>query len=90
MTGFYEVTEELVDEKPEDVAPEISTMAKIFSWLVVTRAPFLAAVIIPILIGAAWVAARGLASPFPTNAFFTALFAGIFLHVSANTFNDFF
>lgn len=90
QNGFCGVTEELTDVKPEEVAPEISTMTKIFSWLVVTRAPFLTAMIIPILIGAAWVVARGLASPFPWSAFFTALFAGIFLHVAANTFNDYF
>ncbi len=90
QNGFCGVTEVLENVKPEDAAPEISTMTKIFSWLVVTRAPFLTAVIIPILIGAAWVSALGLASPFPYGAFFTALFAGIFLHVSANTFNDYF
>jgi 1,4-dihydroxy-2-naphthoate octaprenyltransferase len=70
--------------------PEVSLMTKIFTWLVITRAPFLTAVIVPILIGAAWVATQGLASPFPTGRFFTALFAGIFLHVAANTFNDYF
>lgn len=90
QNGFCGVTEELQDVKPEEVAPKISTMTKIFTWLVITRAPFLTAVIIPILIGAAWVAANNLVSPFPWSTFFTALFAGIFLHVTANTFNDYF
>jgi 1,4-dihydroxy-2-naphthoate octaprenyltransferase len=46
--------------------------------------------IVPILIGGAWVATNQLATPFPTGKFFLALFAGIFLHVAANTFNDYF
>jgi 1,4-dihydroxy-2-naphthoate octaprenyltransferase len=65
-------------------------MTKIFSWLVITRAPFLTAMIVPILIAAAWVATQGLASPFPTNLFWLSFFGGIFLHVAANTFNDYF
>lgn len=90
QVGFCGVTEELSEVDPADVAPNISLMTKIFSWLVITRAPFLTAVIVPILIGAAWVAARNLANPFPTGTFLLALFAGIFLHVAANTFNDYF
>ncbi|HEX9597710.1 MAG TPA: UbiA family prenyltransferase, partial [Anaerolineales bacterium] len=88
--GFCGVTEELEGVDPKETMPEISLMTKIFTWLVITRAPFLTAVIVPILIGAAWVATQGLASPFPTGRFFTALLAGIFLHVAANTFNDYF
>jgi 1,4-dihydroxy-2-naphthoate octaprenyltransferase len=90
QNGFCGVTEELEDVKPEEVAPNISFMTKVFSWLVITRAPFLTAVVVPILIGAAWVAAQKLVTPFPTSTFFMALFAGIFLHVAANTFNDYF
>ena len=90
QNGFCGVTEELVDVDPAEAAPDISFMTKVFSWLVITRAPFLTAVIVPILIGAAWVVAQNLVSPFPTSTFFTALFAGIFLHVAANTFNDYF
>ena len=90
QVGFCGVTEELEGVNPEEVAPKISTITNIFTWLVITRAPFLTAMIIPILIGAAWVAANGLASPFPWSNFFLALFGGIFLHVSANTFNDYF
>jgi 1,4-dihydroxy-2-naphthoate octaprenyltransferase len=70
--------------------PKIKTMTKIFTWLVITRAPFLTAMIVPILIGAAWVATNNLVTPFPFGKFFMALFAGIFLHVAANTFNDYF
>lgn len=88
--GYCGVTEVLDDVDPSEIAPNISFATKFFTWLVITRAPFLTAIIIPILIGAAWVAYQQLVSPFPTALFFLTLFAGIFMHVSANTFNDYF
>lgn len=88
--GFCGITEVLEDISPEEVAPHISPMTRIFSWFVITRAPFLTAIIIPILVGAAWVVYQGLVQPFPWDLFLLALFAGIALHVAANTFNDYF
>ncbi|MFQ5616198.1 MAG: UbiA family prenyltransferase, partial [Anaerolineales bacterium] len=88
--GFCGVTTPLPDVDPAEVMPEISTGTKMFSGLVITRAPFLTATIIPILIGATWVATRGLASPFPWGMFWLALVGGVALHIAANTFNDYF
>lgn len=88
--GYCGVTEVLDEVDPAEVAPNISFMTKAFSWLVITRAPFLTAIIVPILIGASWVAYRGIAQPFPWLPFWLALFAGISMHVAANTFNDYF
>ena len=88
--GYCGVTEVLEDTQPEEVAPAISLLTKMFRWLVVTRAPFLSAVIMPILIGAAWVGYQNIIIPFPTGKFWLALFAGICLHISANVFNDYF
>ena len=88
--GYCGVTEVLEDIDPEEVAPNISFMTRLFSWLVITRAPFLTAIIVPILVGASWVAYNDLVQPFPWGLFFLALFAGIFMHVAANTFNDYF
>jgi 1,4-dihydroxy-2-naphthoate octaprenyltransferase len=65
-------------------------MTRIFAWLVITRAPFLTAIIVPILLGAAWVAYQGGVQPFPSGPFWLTLLAGIFMHIAANTFNDFF
>ncbi|MEX2144702.1 MAG: UbiA family prenyltransferase [Anaerolineales bacterium] len=90
QSGFCGVTEELEDVSPKDAMPEVSLMTKIFTWLVITRAPFLTAIVVPILIGAAWVATLGLATPFPWEKFLMVLFAGIALHVAANTYNDYF
>ncbi|MGW8225325.1 MAG: 1,4-dihydroxy-2-naphthoate octaprenyltransferase [Anaerolineales bacterium] len=88
--GFCGVTEVLEDVEPEEVAPNISTMTRIFSWFVITRAPFLTAIIIPILLGASWAVYQDLVQPFPWDLFLMALFGGIFLHIAANTFNDYF
>lgn len=88
--GFCGVTEVLDDVDPKEVAPDISFMTRVFTWLVITRAPFLTAIIIPILVGASWAAYSNLVQPFPWDLFFMALFAGIFVHISANTFNDYF
>ncbi|MEX2160416.1 MAG: UbiA family prenyltransferase [Anaerolineales bacterium] len=90
MSGFCGVTEELEGIDLKDAMPQVSLMTKIFTWLVITRAPFLTAIIVPILIGAAWVATLGLANPFPWDNFLLTLFGGIALHVAANTFNDYF
>jgi len=88
--GYCGVTEVLEEVDPAEVAPNISITTKIFSWLVITRAPFLTAILVPILVGAAWVAYRGIVQPFPMGLFWITLLAGIFLHISANTFNDYF
>jgi 1,4-dihydroxy-2-naphthoate octaprenyltransferase len=88
--GYCGVTEVLEDVDPDEVAPNISFMTRVFSWLVITRAPFLTAIIVPILVGASWVAYSNLVQPFPWGLFLLALFAGIFLHIAANTFNDYF
>ena len=88
--GYCGVTEVLEEVDPAEVAPDISLKTKIFSWMVITRAPFLTAIIIPILVGAAWVSYSSLIDPFPWSLFWITLFAGIFMHISANTFNDYF
>jgi len=87
--GYCGVTLPRPDVPVEAAMPKIGLGTKIFRWLVITRAPFLTATIVPILIGAAWVAARGV-SPFPWLAFALAMVGGIAMHVAANTFNDYF
>lgn len=84
--GYCGITHPLENVTPQEVAPHISLMTRIFAWLVITRAPFLSAIIVPMLLGAAWVAHQGLVQPFPAALFWLMLFAGIFLHIAANTF----
>jgi len=88
--GYCGVTEPLSGVDPSSFAPHISPMTRVFAWMVITRAPFLTAIIVPILLGAAWVANQNLVVPFPTGLFWLTLFAGIFMHIAANTFNDYF
>lgn len=88
--GYCGVTEVLDQIDPQAAAPKISLMTRIFSWLVITRAPFLTAIIVPVLVGGAWVAYAHSGEPFPFLKFWMTLFAAIFLHVAANTFNDYF
>jgi len=88
--GYCGVTEPLEAVEPSEAAPHISLMTRIFAWMVITRAPFLTAIIVPILLAAAWVAHQGLVQPFPRGLFWMTLLAGIFMHVAANTFNDYF
>ena len=88
--GYCGVTQVLENVDPVEVAPNISLMTRVFTWLVITRAPFLTAIIVPILVGAAWVAYTAQGQPFPSLAFWLTLFAGIAMHIAANTFNDYF
>jgi 1,4-dihydroxy-2-naphthoate polyprenyltransferase len=88
--GYCGVTQVLENVDPVEVAPNISLMTRIFTWLVITRAPFLTAIIMPILVGAAWVAYTSQGQPFPKLQFWLTLFAGIAMHIAANTFNDYF
>jgi 1,4-dihydroxy-2-naphthoate polyprenyltransferase len=88
--GYCGVTTILEDVNPAEAAPQISFATRVFAWLVITRAPFLTAILMPILFGAAWVAHWGMVDPFPSGKFWLALLAGIFLHIAANTANDYF
>ena len=88
--GFCGVTTPRPDVDANKAWPRIALMTKIFSALVVTRAPFLSATLIPVIIGAAWVAARGLVSPFPWGVFWLVALGASAMHIAANTFNDYF
>lgn len=86
--GYCGVTEERNDLSIEQAMPKLNWMHKMFSWMVITRAPFLTATIIPILAAAAWAGAMG--KPIDWLFFFLALLGGTAIHIAANTFNDFF
>lgn len=88
--GYCGVTEPRLDLDPAQAMPPISPFTRFFAALVVTRAPFLTASIIPILIGAAWAAYRGIEGGFSWLLFALVMIGGITLHLAANTFNDYF
>ncbi len=86
--GYCGVTVARPDVPVAEAQPKISLGTRIFKWLVITRAPFLTAALVPVLVGAAY-ASRD-AGPFPWGAFALALIGALSLHVAANTFNDYF
>jgi 1,4-dihydroxy-2-naphthoate octaprenyltransferase len=87
--GYCGITRPLPPEALEASRPRISPATRIFSGLVVTRAPFLSASLIPVLLAAAYSAS--LPGVDWSWADFTAIFFGVAaLHLSANTFNDYF
>jgi 1,4-dihydroxy-2-naphthoate octaprenyltransferase len=88
--GYCGVTVPRPDVEAQDAMPEISLATRLFAWLVITRAPFLTATVVPILIAAAWVAGMGTAGPFPWGIFALVMVGGLALQVAANTFNDYF
>jgi 1,4-dihydroxy-2-naphthoate octaprenyltransferase len=88
--GYCGVTKPRYDIPVEAAMPKVGLSTRIFSWLVITRAPFLTATIIPVMVAAAWVVAQGQASPFPWGLFILTMLGGIALHIAANTFNDYF
>jgi len=85
--GYCGVTEPI----EETVHVPISWATKVLSWLVVTRAPFLTAAIMPVLIGGAYAAgALPTGQAFPTGLFLLTLFGVMLLHLASNVFNDYF
>jgi len=86
--GYCGVTEPLEDVDPASAMPAISPWTRIFSWLVITRAPFLTAALVPVLIGAAWAAFGGASVAWWAVA--AAAVGACALQVAANTFNDYF
>jgi len=88
--GYCGVTTPQTDLPPAQAMPKVSPATRIFAWLVITRAPFLTATLVPILAAAAWVFTRTVGDPFPWMFFWLALLGGIAIQISANTFNDYF
>jgi 1,4-dihydroxy-2-naphthoate octaprenyltransferase len=88
--GYCGVTMPRPDLSLAEAGQPASLFTRIFAKLVIIRGPFLTASIIPVLIGAAWVAARGDGQPFPWLLFVLTLLGAVSLHIAANTLNDYF
>lgn len=83
--GYCGVTTPLPMGDLPRVEPKITLFTKIFRWMVVTRAPFLSASIIPVLIAGAY-AAQG--ASFSWLPFVLSIVGAASVHVAANTWND--
>ncbi len=88
--GYCGVTTPRPDLDVAEAWPKTSLLTRIFSAFVVTRAPFLTATLMPLLIGAAWIAARALTATFPWLLFGLVVLGASAMHIAANTFNDYF
>ena len=87
--GYCGRTKELVDTSPEETMPKTSLLTKIISIVAITRLPFLSATWIPIVASVVW----GIHEELITMNWmtFTLVFlGGSFLHLAANTYNDYF
>ena len=87
--GYCGRTKELVDTSPEETMPKTSLLTKIISIVAITRLPFLSATWIPIIASVVW----GIHEELITMNWmtFTLVFlGGSFLHLAANTYNDYF
>ena len=89
-SGFLIRLSALKGVDPASLLPRLTPGLRLRTWLHITRAPFLTATLVPMVLAAAWVWARGLAAPFPWLGFGLTLLGALALHVAANTFNDFF
>jgi len=88
--GYCGVTTPLPEIPPAQAMPKVTLATRVFAWLVITRAPFLTATLVPILAAAAWVYTRSGGAAFAWILFWLILLGGIAIHISANTFNDYF
>ncbi len=86
--GYCGVTVARPDVPVAEAMPHISRSTRLFAALVVTRAPFLTATLVPVLLAAAYVSR--LAGPFPWGRFGLALAGALLLHLAANVLNDYF
>jgi 1,4-dihydroxy-2-naphthoate octaprenyltransferase len=74
----------------EAVVPERKWWTSLVSALVITRAPFLSASIIPAFIGAAYASTILESGAFSTLDFILATIGVMLLHLASNVFNDYF
>jgi 1,4-dihydroxy-2-naphthoate octaprenyltransferase len=86
--GYCGVTTPLEAIDPSAVDPKIKLWTKIFSWLVVTRAPFLTTTLVPVLVGGAVASLLGYTVDLGLLGL-TMLSASL-LHLGTNTANDYF
>ena len=92
QVGYCGQTTIINNKSPEETMPPNPWWFKLLSGLVITRLPFLSATWIPVILASVWSYNGGINSPSPFDwLLFSIVFAGAsFLHLSANTFNDYF
>ena len=87
--GYCGRTKELHDVSPEETMPKTSLLTRFISIVAITRLPFLSATWIPIIASLVWGIHEDLITMKWTTFVFVFL-GGSFLHLAANTYNDYF
>jgi len=90
--GYCGQTTKIKNKSPEETMPTNPWWFKFLSGLVITRLPFLSATWIPVILASVWAYNGGVNSSTPfSSILFSIIFAGAsFLHLSANTLNDYY
>ena len=87
--GYCGRTKELKDVSPMDTMPKTTLLTRFISIVAITRLPFLSATWIPIIASVVWGIQRGLIE-MDWLTFGLVFMGGSFLHLAANTYNDYF
>jgi len=90
LIGYCGMTTALPDDSVDEVMPRLGWVTRLVAWMVITRAPFLTASLMPVLIGSAWAESLLGSGTFPWGLFLSTLVGALSLQVAANTFNDYF
>jgi 1,4-dihydroxy-2-naphthoate octaprenyltransferase len=88
--GYCGRTTELADVSPADAMPETTLLTKFISIIAITRLPFLSATWIPIIASIVWGIKSEVITDFNWYTFTLIFLGGSFLHLAANTYNDYF
>lgn len=84
--GYCGVTEPV----DEPVNVQIKWTTNLIKWLVITRAPFLSAALMPVFIGGAFAAALLGDAAFPAFNYTLTVIGVCLLHLASNVYNDYF
>ena len=88
--GYCGRTTELPNVSPAEAMPETTLLTKFISIVAITRLPFLSATWIPIIASIVWGIQSEVITDFKWNTFALVFLGGSFLHLAANTYNDYF
>jgi|TARA_B110000263_G_scaffold203579_1_gene183615 1,4-dihydroxy-2-naphthoate octaprenyltransferase len=88
--GYCGRTTELPNVSPAEAMPETTLLTKFISIVAITRLPFLSATWIPIIASIVWGIQSEVITDFNWNTFALVFLGGSFLHLAANTYNDYF
>ncbi len=90
--GYCGQTKVLEGANPAETMPKDPWWLKMLSALVITRLPFLSATWIPVILASVWAYNGGVAAAgaFDWSLFGVVFLGASFLHLTANTFNDYF